>query len=122
MTSAGAQDAILEHVAAFNAHDSVRLRAGFATEVVWTTGADTFRGSDEVAEVFDPWLWALTPALEVLNLVVDGASASAELRETLVVDGATRTFHIAGFFTVVDGLITRAKIYREGSADLGGSD
>jgi hypothetical protein len=31
-------------------------------------------------------------------------------------------FAIAAFFTVTDGLISRAKVYREGNADLDSED
>ena len=33
-------------------------------------------------------------------------------------DGEPREFHIAAFFSVADGVIRTAKIYREGSADI----
>jgi hypothetical protein len=35
------------------------------------------------------------------------------------VNGERREFDIAVFFTVDDGLIRTAKVYREGSADIG---
>ena len=112
------RQAIVEHVDAFNAHDTHRVMAGLSTDAVWTTGADTVRGTAGLIDVFDPWLWSLQPSLEVLALVVDGSGAAAELRERLTVSGVDQVFDIGGFFTVVDGLITRAKIYREGRADV----
>ena len=112
------QRAVEEHVAAFNAHDSSRVLAGFAADPVWTTGTDTFRGSAGVADVFDPWLWTLDPILEIQSLVSDDTCAAAQLHEKLTVDGERRSFDIAVFFVVKDGLIESAKVYREGSAAL----
>ncbi|MDQ6849640.1 MAG: nuclear transport factor 2 family protein [Actinomycetota bacterium] len=121
MTVPDPRAVVLEHVAAFNAHDSKRLLAGFAPGAVWATGADMFRTTDELTTLFDPWLWTLEPSLDVRTLLVSGAAAAAELREELIVDGKRRSFDIGVFFVVEDGLIVRAKVYREGSADLDGS-
>ncbi len=107
-----------EHVAAFNAHDSQRVLAGFAPDAEWITGVDRFAGAAALADVFDPWLWTLDPRLDVLRVVTDDATAAAELRETLTVDGAVRSFDIAAFLVIRDGLIVRGKVYREGRADL----
>ena len=110
--------AIEEHLAAFNAHDTARLLAGFAPDAVWITGQDSATGTAELAELFDDWLWSLDPHLETIRSAVDGDTVAAELHERITVDGARREFSIAAFFTVTDGLITRAKIYREGNADI----
>jgi ketosteroid isomerase-like protein len=111
-------EAILEHLAAFNAHDTDRVLAGLAPDAVWITGRDVATGRAALAEVFDDWLWSLRPQLATVNLIADGDTAAAELREQLTVDGATREYAIAAFFNVRDGLITHAKIYREGNATL----
>jgi hypothetical protein len=110
---------VVEHLAAFNAHDTARLLDGFARQARWATGQDTFVGTAALEGLFDDGLWALAPSLEVLTLVCDGPRAAAELREVLVVDGETRTFTIGVFF-VVDGygFITSGRVYREGSADI----
>ncbi|HEY2271825.1 MAG TPA: nuclear transport factor 2 family protein [Jatrophihabitantaceae bacterium] len=110
--------AVVEHVAAFNAHDTTRLLAGLAPDAVWITGQDTAVGRSALGELFDDWLWSLDPHLETIRMAVDGDTAAAELRESLTVDGTRRQFSIAAFLTVTGGLITRGKIYREGSADL----
>jgi hypothetical protein len=44
--------------------------------------------------------------------------AAAQLREAITVDGERQEHQIAGFFEFADGLIRRAKVCREGSADL----
>ena len=118
MTESQAQAAVREHVAAFNRHDTSRLLAGLADEVVWITGQDTIRGLDGLETLFDDWLWGLNPSLSVRTLVSDEQHVAAEFTEELTVEGERRTFHIAAFFAVKAGRITSAKIYREGSADL----
>jgi hypothetical protein len=113
-----ARDSVEEHIAAFNAHDTVRLLAGFAADAVWITGADTVVGHEALADLFDAWLWSTRPALTVLSMVADGHRVAVQLHESMTVDGLPREFDIAVFFEVADGLIQQAKVYREGSADL----
>lgn len=110
--------AVREHVAAFNAQDTERLLAGFTVDAEWITGGDRFAGVEQLRQVFDDWLWSLAPTLEVRALVVEGDRAAVELVERLTVEGAPREFWIAVFLTFDRGLIRRAKVYREGSADL----
>jgi ketosteroid isomerase-like protein len=107
-----------EHLAAFNAHDSQRLLAGFAEDVQWATGQDVFRGSDALADLFDAGLWAMNPSLQPRTILTEQDAAAAELTEEITVDGAVRRFAIAVFFRFAEGLITHASVYREGSADL----
>jgi ketosteroid isomerase-like protein len=116
MTSA--LELIEEHLAAFNAHDSERLLATLAPDVVWATGQDVCHGHDELAGMFDAGLWALEPSLTAARMLSDTASVAAELVERITVDGDPREFHIAAFFSVADGVIRAAKIYREGRADI----
>jgi ketosteroid isomerase-like protein len=113
-----ADEAVAEHVAAFNAHDTERLLAGFAPDAVWITGADTVAGRAALADLFDDWLWSTAPQLTALSVVADGDRAAAQLREAMTLDGQRREFMIAVFFDLADGLIRRAKVYREGSADV----
>jgi ketosteroid isomerase-like protein len=115
---ASAREAVEEHVAAFNAHDTARVLAGFAPDAVWATGQDVVRGSDSLAELFDAGLWQLEPSLHVLTLLGEETLVAAELHETITVEGARHDFRIAVFFTVEAGLIQAAKVYREGSADI----
>jgi ketosteroid isomerase-like protein len=110
--------AVLEHIAAFNAHDTGRVLAGFTTDAVWITGADRFAGAAELADVFDAWLWTLNPQLNLLGLVVEDDQAAAQLHESLVIDGVRREFDIAVFFELHAGQIRLGKVYREGSSDL----
>jgi hypothetical protein len=116
MTSA--HQLIQEHVAAFNAHDSDRLLTTLAADVVWATGQDVCRGHDELAGMFDAGLWGLNPSLTTTRMLADATTVAAELIERITVNGEQREFHIAAFFTVEQGVIRNAKIYREGSADI----
>jgi ketosteroid isomerase-like protein len=113
-----ARAVVEEHIAAFNAHDASRLLAGLAPDAVWITGSDTVAGRAALADLFDDWLWSTSPSLSAVSIVAEGDRVAAQLREVMTVDGRRREFTIAVFFEVADGLITRAKVYREGSADL----
>ncbi|MDX6257885.1 MAG: uncharacterized protein QOJ11_4219 [Frankiales bacterium] len=110
--------AVREHIAAFNAHSTERLLAGFAADAVWRTGADVFEGEAGLAHLFDPWLWTLSPSLTLGNLVAEGSRVAVQLVEELTVDGELQRMDIAVFFEIRDGKIVSAKVYREGSADL----
>lgn len=118
MTEAQAVSAVQEHLAAFNGHDTPRLLAGLADDAIWITGQDVVRGTTSLEELFDDWLWTLDPSLTVETLMSDGHHVAAQLTEELTVDGTRRRMSIAAFFVVDAGRITRAKIYREGSADI----
>jgi uncharacterized protein (TIGR02246 family) len=113
-----ARDVVAEHLAAFNAHDSERLLAGFADDASWSTGQDVVRGRHALAEMFDAGLWELDPTLTVISIVAGDQVVAAELHERITIDGDAREFSIAAFFEVFDDLIHRAKVYREGTADI----
>lgn len=113
-----ARDAVEEHLAAFNAHDTGRLLAGFGPDIVWSTGRDVMRGPAALANLFDAGLWALAPSLATISMVADDAVVAAELHERITVDGEVREFSIAAFFQVVEGRIRRVTVYREGTADI----
>jgi hypothetical protein len=113
-----ARDVVEQHLAAFNAHDTDRLMVWFADDAVWNTGQDMMRGQDELAGLFDAGLWELNPSLTTVSMVGDDRRVAAELHERITVDGELREFSIAAFFEVANGLIRRAKVYREGTADI----
>ena len=112
------REAVLEHVAAFNAHDRERILTGLAPDVTWSTGRDTLHGQAALTELFDDGMWALTPHLHVVRLVVQGDRAAAEVVETLTVDGVEHVFTIACFFDLRGSVIHRVTVLREGTADL----
>jgi ketosteroid isomerase-like protein len=110
---------VREHVRAFSEGDLDGLLAGLADDAVWITGRTTVRGKAELEPFFRAAIDELNPRLAIENLVVQGSKAAAQMTETLVWDGAEQTFPIAAFFRLSDGQIAAAKIYREGTADLG---
>lgn len=111
-------EAVLEHIAAFNAHDRVRLLAGLAADATWLTGRDSLHGHAALAEMFDDGLWALNPSLRVLRLVAEAQSVAVEMVETLTVDDEQQVCPIACFFDLQGATIRRVKVFREGSADI----
>ncbi|MQA32238.1 nuclear transport factor 2 family protein [Modestobacter roseus] len=117
--SAATRAAVLEHVAAFNAHDTDRLLAGLHEDVVWATGSDLFRGTAQLRDaVFDVGLWEMRPSLAVRTLLVEGGAAAGTFREVFVVGDERREVDIAVFVTVHDAVIRTVTVFREGSADV----
>jgi hypothetical protein len=111
--------AIRDHVARFNAQDLQPLLAGLAVDVVWQTGRDTFRGRDALAALFSDAFGVLAPKLTIHSMLIVQDRAACELRERMTVAGVLREDFIAGFYRVdTNGVITSAKIYREGTADI----
>jgi hypothetical protein len=113
-----AREVVEEHLAAFNAHDTDRMLAGFAADAVWATGRDVMRGTAELADLFDASLWELAPSLETITMIADDRAVAAELHERITVDGEQRGYRIAAFFAITGATITAAKVYREGVADI----
>lgn len=111
-------DAVLQHVAAFNAHDRERLLSGLHPDIIWSTGRDTLQGHAPLAALFDDGLWTLSPSLRMVRLVAGTGVAAAELEESLTVDGEVQTFPIACFFDLDGPSIVRVKVFREGTADI----
>ncbi len=107
------------HVDAFNARDLDALMAGFTADAWWVTGTTVVRGRAELTELFAAAMAGLLPSLVIENLLTDGDRAACQMTETLTVSGEMRTFAIAGFCRIRDGRIASAKIYREGSAEVG---
>jgi len=110
--------AVREHVDAFNAGDVDRLMAGFAHDARWITGSTAVRGHEELRAFFGAAIEGLRPDLAVRNLIAEDCRAACQLTETLVHEQRQRSFPIAAFFRLRDGLIVSAKVYREGSAEL----
>lgn len=109
---------VRRHVAAFNARDVEGLMAGFTEDAVWVTGTTVVRGRAELTGFFASAMEGLLPSLAVETLLAADDRVACELTETLTTAGEERTFSIAGFYELRDGLISAAKIYREGSADV----
>jgi hypothetical protein len=93
--------------------------AGLDDEAVWTTGTDRLFGREHLQPFFAEAFAELTPQLEIVNLIEGKRDAACELCETYRFDGVEHTTSIAAFYSFQNGRISRAKIYREGSADPG---
>jgi len=106
------------HMTAFNDRDVAGLLDGFTEDAEWMTGKYTCRGHAELGELFEGAFAAIAPRLEVRRVIPGDGVVAAELVEHMIVDGHRMSAAIAGFYLVRDGRIARAKIYREGSADL----
>lgn len=91
------------------------MLGALADDAVWVTGRTTVRGRADLTDFFASAFAGLDAILAVRTLVTDGRIAAAELTETF--DG-TRAVPIAGFYELAGGRIARARIYREGSADV----
>jgi hypothetical protein len=104
-------------VAAFNADDLTALVDGFSDDAVFATGEHLVVGKRGITSMFADALANLDARLELRSAVVQGETAACELTERLGMEGRTFEFHLAAFYTVREGRIARAKIYREGSAD-----
>ncbi|MDT8915710.1 nuclear transport factor 2 family protein [Amycolatopsis sp. PS_44_ISF1] len=112
-------EALRRHVAAFNDRDLDALLAGFTEDAAWVTGTTVVRGIVELTTLFADAMTQLLPTLTIQHVLTDGDRVAAQLTETLTHDGEEHTFAIAGFYRFRDGHIASAKIYREGSAELG---
>jgi len=111
-------DILNRHIHAFNARDIDALMALFAPTAEWITGQSRIVGKHELREFFAGAFAELLPTLEVRTVLEAPDRVACEIAERLTHDGATRVFNIAGFYTISDGRIVAAKIYREGSAEL----
>lgn len=109
---------VRRHVDAFNAHDLDALMRCFGENATWSTGADRFEGAAALRDLFAGAFAELAPRLHLLSLLAEGDLVACELREDYSAAGAQRSDHIAGFYRVEAGVITAAKVYREGSADI----
>ncbi len=118
MTEADVAAAIGEHVRAFNDRDIDALMSGFTDDACWITGSTVARGRAELTELLTSAMTGLLPALTIQDLLVTGDRAACQLIERLNVHGEEQVCFIAGFYEFRDDRIARAKIYREGSAEV----
>jgi ketosteroid isomerase-like protein len=116
--SVAAPAAIREHIDAFNEGDIERLLAGFSEDALWVTGQTVVRGRDELSRFFAAAIERLRPHLALENLITADGRAACQMTETLLSQKTQRSYSIAAFFRLNNGLITSAKIYREGSAEV----
>lgn len=118
MTDHQTAAAVRAHVEAFNDGDLEKLLAGFTEDALWITGQTVVRGQAELSSLFSGAIDGLRPHLAVENLIAEDSRAACQMTETLLVEHEQRSYPIAAFFRLRDGLIASAKVYREGSAEV----
>lgn len=106
------------HVVAFNDRDVERLLAGFTDDAEWVTGEYRCRGHAALEGLFRGAFNAVAPQLEIVRMIPGADVVAAEFVEHMTIDRKAVQAPIAGFYTLRDGRMSRAKIYREGSADI----
>ena len=107
---------VARHIDAFNSADAARLLADFTDDAEWVTGDYTVP-SGELAAFFEGAMQSLTPRLALVR-VIDGSDVVvAEMTESWTHEAEAKTAALVAVFDLVGGKISRAKIYREGSAD-----
>lgn len=109
------QDLVNRHIEAFNNQDVDALLADFDPSADWVTGDYTVPNG-QLREFFTSAMKALTPQLN-LRRIIEGENAVAiEMTENWTHEGTSKSTALIAVFDLVDDKITRAKIYREGSA------
>ena len=111
-----ADELVRRHIEAFNAGDADLLLADFASGATWVTGDYTVPGG-ELRSFFVEAMRSIRPHLALNRAIDGGETIVAEMTETWVSDGESKSASIAAVFDLSEGRIRRAKIYREGSAD-----
>ncbi len=121
--SAGATEealaAVIRHLEGFNRGDVDAVCGGLAKDVVFATGQDVITGRDEARRFFADALGGpVELGLHLRRAIVQGDEVACELRESIIHEGVTHEESIAAFYTVRAGLLSKVKIYREGTADI----
>jgi hypothetical protein len=105
-----AEDLVRAHVDAFNRRDLSALVNGLAADVVWSTGADVFRGRTSVRKFLADAVRGLLPQLRLATIVADETRVACEFHETYHHAGENHEVSIAAFFEFAGGVITRVKV------------
>jgi uncharacterized protein len=119
VTTTDAAALIREHVRAFNARDLDALLSGFTEDALWVTGTTTVRGRAALAVLFRDAMRGLLPMLTLHTVIGEGDKVACQMTETLTVEGEERICSIAAFYVIAGRRIASAKVYREGSAEVG---
>lgn len=111
-----AQELVERHIAAFNTQDVDALLTDFTPTATWVTGDYTVP-EGTLREFFTSAMESLTPQLSLHRVIDGGEIVAAEMSETWSDGEEQKSAGLVAVFDLNDGKITRAKIYREGSAD-----
>lgn len=113
---ARAHDLIERHILAFNSGDTAALLADFSPTATWVTGDYTVPEGG-LEEFFTSAMQALRPRLELSRVIDGGDIVAAEMTEHWTHEQTAKSAALIAVFDLDSGKITRAKIYREGTAD-----
>lgn len=111
-----AQDLVERHIAAFNSQEVDALLADFTSTATWVTG-DYAVPEGGLREFFATAMESLTPQLSLHRVIGGGEVVVAEMSESWSNEGKEKSAGLIAVFDLAAGKITRAKIYREGSAE-----
>lgn len=111
-----AEDLAHRHVEAFNNHDVQALLEDFTPTATWVTG-DYSVPEGELSEFFAGAMDSITPHLTLHRVIDGGDTVAIEMTETWRHEHQDKNAALIAVFDLVDGKISKAKIYREGSAD-----
>lgn len=109
-------DLVQRHVDAFNAGDAERLLADFAPDAVWVTG-DYIVPAGGLRPFFEGAMRSIRPHLALARIIGGAEIVAVEMTETWLHHEVAKSAALIAVFELADGKISRAKIYREGSAD-----
>lgn len=109
-------DLVNRHIAAFNARDVDALLADFTPSADWVTGDYTVPAG-QLREFFTSAMESIAPQLRLIRTIDGGAVVAVEMTEEWTHEGIQKSALLMAVFDLADGKITRAKIYREGTAD-----
>lgn len=111
-----ADELVHRHVEAFNAHNADGILADFTPDATWATGDYRVR-EGRLHEFFTTAMESVTPQLKIHRVIDGGDVVAAEMGEVWSYEGADKNAALVAVFDLVGGKISKAKIYREGSAD-----
>lgn len=107
---------VQRHINAFNDHDVDALLADFAPSAEWITGDYTV-SKGQLREFFTSAMETLTPQLTLRRAIDGGSVVAIEMTEAWNHDATAKSADLIAVFDLDAGKITRARIYREGTAD-----
>lgn len=107
---------VQRHKKAFNNHDVDALLADFAPSADWITGDYTVP-QGQLRDFFTSAMESLTPQLTLRRAFDGGNVVAIEMTENWPHDSTAKSAELIAVFDLHAGKITRARIYREGTAD-----
>lgn len=111
-----ATELVHQHIEAFNKQDVESLLTDCTPAATWVTG-DYSVPEGELREFFTGAMASVTPQLTLHRVIDGGDVVAAEMNEVWTHEGQDKNQALISVFDLSEGKISKAKIYREGSAD-----